>query len=475
VSLCQKSKSVTLKPIIINMMEHYSTGTFRPSTPPHDVISNMMEETVDARYFENLQRDAGDLLSRMESNRAEDAQVFLYSDAEIEKLLEFSGGEPIGTISRRFSKQAIDCHLETISDLQKQMWMQEYDEQIDEKVVRSATPPSAPLARQAESIERFGGEDDCGWKFDTAAGVQLTARHLYDDSASNRTLTDSTSSLPPPPPAAIAFAPRQEQIVDRTEAYEVFFRCKVVEILQREELEKTIATRMTTRLRDEIQKLNRGKLHSLQVAFDHSQHTTEESKVILKRISKISTTVATESLRNNPYQVVMSRNLTKCEECKKEFGIIVRRHHCRRCGRCLCNECCCCLGTLPINNDPSNNSAVRVPEPERLCGVCYDTCLKAQQSFTDEKEAKFFCQEKAVLPDGLPRFYAIPPNDYAAALSPAFAKIALDKATEGTVSLVTTGAEYCASVFGHWAAFVQAQISQQPQQQQNLIENRHTP
>jgi hypothetical protein len=34
-----------------------------------------------------------------------------------------------------------------------------------------------------------------------------------------------------------------------------------------------------------------------------------------------------------------------CEICKKEFGMFTRKHHCRRCGRVVCNDC------SPYNKD----------------------------------------------------------------------------------------------------------------------------
>lgn len=454
------------------MMELHSSDPFRP-LPHEDAVSSMEEETAGATYFENLQRDASEMLRETETKQADNATDFLYSQEEVNHFLELSKGESIGTIKKRISKEEINEYLQNVSDVEKQLWMQECDGMLDGISARPTSPSSEPLGRQAESIDRFGGEPDAEsvWNFaNGTVGVQVTAMHLYEDSASNRTLTETAT----PPPAVVDFAPREEQKADRTEVYQVFFRCKVTEILQQEELERTIAERMTLRLRKGVEDLNNGKTNSLQAVFNHNERTTKKCNEILKRISSISSAVATENLKNNPNQVVMSRNLTKCEECRKYFGMIVRRHHCRRCGRCLCNECCCCLGNLPIQNDPRDSNAVRVPEPERLCGTCYNTCLEAQQGFTDANEAKFYCQEKSLLQDGLPRFYAIPPGDYAAALSPAFAKITLDKATEGTVALVTSGAEYCAGIFSHWASYIQAQISQQPQQQQ-LIENHHNP
>jgi hypothetical protein len=30
----------------------------------------------------------------------------------------------------------------------------------------------------------------------------------------------------------------------------------------------------------------------------------------------------------------------ECQECKKGFSLVARRHHCRHCGRLLCANCC---------------------------------------------------------------------------------------------------------------------------------------
>ena len=34
-----------------------------------------------------------------------------------------------------------------------------------------------------------------------------------------------------------------------------------------------------------------------------------------------------------------SPDVAKCQQCAKGFDFLNRRHHCRRCGRCLCSDC----------------------------------------------------------------------------------------------------------------------------------------
>ena len=42
---------------------------------------------------------------------------------------------------------------------------------------------------------------------------------------------------------------------------------------------------------------------------------------------------------NTPPRWTANREAPKCELCKSEFNVFKWRHHCRRCGRCVCAEC----------------------------------------------------------------------------------------------------------------------------------------
>ncbi|KAK0058418.1 zinc finger FYVE domain-containing protein 21 [Biomphalaria pfeifferi] len=71
-----------------------------------------------------------------------------------------------------------------------------------------------------------------------------------------------------------------------------------------------------------------------------------------------------------------SEEAAHCEnvECKAKFDILNRKHHCRRCGKCLCNNCC--------------NSQIILPrmsfiDPVRHCKSCY-TITKKENEFFDK-------------------------------------------------------------------------------------------
>ena len=52
-----------------------------------------------------------------------------------------------------------------------------------------------------------------------------------------------------------------------------------------------------------------------------------------------------------------------CQECKQKFGITTRKHHCRHCGRLLCNKCS--DKEMPIIK-------YGISKPARVCDICSD-------------------------------------------------------------------------------------------------------
>jgi len=40
-----------------------------------------------------------------------------------------------------------------------------------------------------------------------------------------------------------------------------------------------------------------------------------------------------------PMRVFLRQDITECQLCARGFGIFSRRHHCRACGKCVCEKC----------------------------------------------------------------------------------------------------------------------------------------
>ena len=68
--------------------------------------------------------------------------------------------------------------------------------------------------------------------------------------------------------------------------------------------------------------MERNSRLSMSIMLDNRKKSTEMS------IPKIS-----------PAIWIPSKNITKCYMCKEEFGLWLRKHHCRVCGRIFCAYC----------------------------------------------------------------------------------------------------------------------------------------
>ena len=71
-----------------------------------------------------------------------------------------------------------------------------------------------------------------------------------------------------------------------------------------------------------------------------------------------------------------------CVACNEKFSLFIRRHHCRACGRLLCNDCSSnwmlipqqmldMVQGQPISNDPIAPTPVDPAScPQRCCHSC---------------------------------------------------------------------------------------------------------
>uniref|UniRef100_A0A4W4GS10 FYVE-type domain-containing protein n=1 Tax=Electrophorus electricus TaxID=8005 RepID=A0A4W4GS10_ELEEL len=81
-------------------------------------------------------------------------------------------------------------------------------------------------------------------------------------------------------------------------------------------------------------------------------------------------------------QWVPDKECHRCMQCDTKFDFITRKHHCRRCGRCFCDKCCCKKVALP---------RMCFVDPVRQCGEC---------SLISQKEVEFYDKQLKVLTAG---------------------------------------------------------------------------
>jgi RUN and FYVE domain-containing protein 1 len=67
----------------------------------------------------------------------------------------------------------------------------------------------------------------------------------------------------------------------------------------------------------------------------------------------------------NEYKWEEDDQVSICKQCKSEFNVARRKHHCRRCGRIFCHDCS--DNKMPL---PSFS------KPVRVCNPCYESMLQ---------------------------------------------------------------------------------------------------
>ncbi|XP_028837163.1 zinc finger FYVE domain-containing protein 21 isoform X2 [Denticeps clupeoides] len=90
---------------------------------------------------------------------------------------------------------------------------------------------------------------------------------------------------------------------------------------------------------------------------------------------------------NSPFsldepQWVPDGECPRCMQCDTKFDFIHRKHHCRRCGRCFCDKCCCKKVALP---------RMCFVDPVRQCADC---------STVSQREMEFYDKQLKVLMGG---------------------------------------------------------------------------
>ena len=83
------------------------------------------------------------------------------------------------------------------------------------------------------------------------------------------------------------------------------------------------------------------------------------------------------------YQWVPDSNVVQCTECSTDFSLLVRKHHCRNCGKIFCNSCSDYFIKIPTNIDtvPQESNFYDIKtyfeyfnltsEEQRVCKNCY--------------------------------------------------------------------------------------------------------
>ncbi|XP_026480683.1 pleckstrin homology domain-containing family F member 2-like isoform X2 [Ctenocephalides felis] len=136
-------------------------------------------------------------------------------------------------------------------------------------------------------------------------------------------------------------------------------------------------------LDDDSQFLNSWLIRTASKSFAVSAATATEKQEWMAHINKCIEDLLRKSGKKAVEQHaavwVPDNEATVCMHCKKtQFTMIVRRHHCRKCGAVVCGPCSAKKFLLPGQSS----------KPLRVCMQCYDSLSKAKQQDYTKSDGK---------------------------------------------------------------------------------------
>ena len=91
---------------------------------------------------------------------------------------------------------------------------------------------------------------------------------------------------------------------------------------------------------------------------------------------------------SNSYIWIKDKNVENCYRCNKKFNLIIRKHHCRNCGKIFCNDCSNFWCKIPdcINNLKEETWNLNIldyfnKKEQRVCYKCYKSIDDMKELF----------------------------------------------------------------------------------------------
>ncbi|KAJ1437641.1 hypothetical protein B484DRAFT_416503, partial [Ochromonadaceae sp. CCMP2298] len=74
--------------------------------------------------------------------------------------------------------------------------------------------------------------------------------------------------------------------------------------------------------------------------------------------------------------------VSRCPTCNEEFGMLLWKHHCRKCGKIFCDACTASVQFPPhcVHMDCPQSLVSPSPQSMRCCGVCGEGMGRTQTS-----------------------------------------------------------------------------------------------
>jgi hypothetical protein len=125
----------------------------------------------------------------------------------------------------------------------------------------------------------------------------------------------------------------------------------------------------------QIEKINT-QMMSLSI-IENSLETRELTDQDVMDTNPWSNQAWPESPPSSPNVWESDEQAKACRVCDRKFGLLLRRHHCRKCGLVVCDKCSSWkvfLNSSDILQDPHGpleSLTILASRPQRVCETCY--------------------------------------------------------------------------------------------------------
>lgn len=159
------------------------------------------------------------------------------------------------------------------------------------------------------------------------------------------------------------------------------------------------------------------KIYTKQKNFDDDEQSTDITTIERVLESNLANTTEYRAYSYNrelfhyapelPHQSLYNRkwrkneNIQVCEVCNKNFSLLIRKHHCRYCGRIICSNC---YSSFPLkswfekNGTIHNNKTDPGDVEERtFCKLCFDKAEALLASGGKKKKNKYIKRKKVTV------------------------------------------------------------------------------
>ncbi|VDI26251.1 Rab GTPase-binding effector protein 1 [Mytilus galloprovincialis] len=116
-----------------------------------------------------------------------------------------------------------------------------------------------------------------------------------------------------------------------------------------------------SKLESDVQKY-RSKIQSLQIDLDNSEAVQRDFVKLSQSLQ-----IQLEKIRQAETEVrwQQEEDIDDCNNCKQQFSVTKRKHHCRHCGRIFCSDCV----TKTVNSGPNSR-------PSKVCDICHTILVR---------------------------------------------------------------------------------------------------